>query len=277
MKPNRTRLKVRLAVQHIPSIIRGREALIDIDQILDAWFAIHRTDLPEQTAVSNQMARDWVRINAQIQDKRILSNALARIYSDGWVLGIDLTTYGIAKKLPKIKAAPSKKKLQQSLSIPWNKWKPGNRAASQLVSPPDGLKRLLDARGIVLDGITRTMLNEIGTALAEGLARGSTREDIADDISYIVGNDERAMMIAGTEMTNAVVQASLDLYRDSGVEMVEWLSADPCDDCQENEDQSPIGIDEEWRNGEPPVHPNCMCDIAPYVVDTSFYAQLEEE
>jgi hypothetical protein len=73
------------------------------------------------------------------------------------------------------------------------------------------------------------------------------------------------------------VQASRDLYAESGVEQVQWLVADPCDECQENLDQSPIGIDEEWINGDPPVHPNCMCDIAPYVVDTGLWAWLDEE
>ena len=65
---------------------------------------------------------------------------------------------------------------------------------------------------------------------------------------------------------------SSDLFpsHDSGVELVEWLVADPCDDCQENADASPIGIDEVFPSGdtEPPAHPNCVCDLAPYVVDT---------
>ena len=78
-------------------------------------------------------------------------------------------------------------------------------------------------------------------------------------------------------MRSAVVNASMDLYQDSGVEKVQWLVAEPCDLCMENFNQSPIGIDEEWINGEPPVHPNCMCDIAPYVVDTGLFANSESE
>jgi hypothetical protein len=54
------------------------------------------------------------------------------------------------------------------------------------------------------------------------------------------------------------------------VELVEWLVADPCDICEENESVSPIGIGETFPSGdtEPPAHPNCVCDIAPYVADT---------
>ena len=56
--------------------------------------------------------------------------------------------------------------------------------------------------------------------------------------------------------------------------MVEWLVADPCEDCAVNEDASPIPIDEDWPNGDAPVHPNCMCDIAPY---SSIDSQLGAE
>ena len=88
-------------------------------------------------------------------------------------------------------------------------------------------------------------------------------------IDELIDDPVRALTIAQTETSYAVVQSSLDLYAESGVEMVEYLVADPCDLCSENEAQSPQPIGESWPNGEPPVHPNCMCDIAPYVVDTA--------
>jgi len=54
------------------------------------------------------------------------------------------------------------------------------------------------------------------------------------------------------------------------VEQVEWLVAVGCEDCQDNADASPISIDDTFPSGdsEPPAHPNCMCSLAPYVVDT---------
>jgi hypothetical protein len=36
------------------------------------------------------------------------------------------------------------------------------------------------------------------------------------------------------------------------------------DDCIENEDASPIGLDEEWPNGDSP-HVGCRCSIAPWL------------
>lgn len=281
MKPNRTRLKTRLAVRHVRSVRQGINALVSVEQILDAWFATHdpidSTEGNTPRTISTQMARDWAKVHVQIKDKEVLYNALGRIYADSWVLGEDITDYELARALGLRKAAPSPKQLRRALAINWASWKPGNRAAARLVAPPNGLKRLLDARGLKIEGLTRTTLDRIGTSLAQGLKQGLSRRAMAKDLNNILNDPERSLMIAGTESSNAVVQASKDLYRDSGVEMVEWLVADPCEDCQENYDQSPIPIGEEWRNGDPPVHPNCMCDIAPYVVDTQEWAAVYGE
>jgi hypothetical protein len=281
MKPNRTRLQTQLAVRHVRSIRAGVAAMYDVEQIIKDWFALQDpidsdvANTPVDTA--NQMARDWVKIHATKVDTERLSIALGRLYADGSILGNDITLYELARAVGLRKAAPSKKDLSNALQTNWKKWTPGNRAAARLLEPPNGLKRLLDARGIRIQEIGSTSLNRIGTALADGLRAGSTRREVAKQITDILQDAERALTIAGTEMSRAVIQSSRDLYSESGVEQVQWLVADPCDECQENLDQSPIGIDEEWINGDPPVHPNCMCDIAPYVVDTGLWTWLEEE
>ena len=281
MKPNRTRLKTRLAVRHVRSIRSGIRALVDVEQILDSWFAtqdpIDSTDANEARTISTQMARDWAKVHIRIENTELLYNALGRIYADAWVLGEDITDYELARALGLRKAAPSTKQLRRALTINWNTWRPGNRAAARLVAPPNGLKRLLDARRIDIQGITRTTLDRIGTRLADGLKQGLSRRSMAKLINEVLNDPERSLMIAGTESSRAVVQASKDLYQDSGVEMIQWLVADPCEDCQDNYDQSPIPIGEEWRNGDPPVHPNCMCDVAPYVVDTKEWAAVYGE
>lgn len=272
MKPNRKRLESKLVARHAPSIRAGLEALFNSEQILDAWYSLHHPiDNPNENmpaVVQSNMARSWLRTQFTPKDRTILNNALARLYADAWVFGRQLTLYDLARKVGMRKATPSRDDLAQALQTNWNNWKPGNAAAAALLKPPGGLQTLLSRRGVTIQGISNTTLDRIGTALAEGLEQGLSRSDIADDIDGIIDDSERALMIAGTEMRSAVVESSMDLYRDSGVEMVEWLVADPCDLCQENADQSPIGIDEQWINGQPPVHPNCRCDVAPYVVDT---------
>jgi hypothetical protein len=168
----------------------------------------------------------------------------------------------------KINKAPTKQQLQRAIGINWDNWKAGNRAAAAIVRPPRGLSTLLDNRGIVIQGLNRTSIDRLGTALAYALQNGLTPRDV--DIEDIIDDPERALTITQTEMSRAVTAASRQLYEESGVELVQWLVADPCDICQENADVSPIGIDETFPSGdtEPPAHPNCVCDIAPYVVDT---------
>ena len=96
-----------------------------------------------------------------------------------------------------------------------------------------------------------------------------------EELEEFFDDSERALTIAQTEMSSAVSIASRELYQESGAELVEWIVADPCDLCQENADVSPIGIDDTFPSGdtEPPAHPNCVCDIAPYVVDTQNIGQ----
>lgn len=281
MKPNRKRLKVRFAARHARSIRLGIRELVDVDEILDRWFGLqspissmdenHPYDLP------GWMGRDWARMNIPIRDTERLSNALSRLYADAYILGSDIAAYDIARAIGLRKAVPSKKDLARALRMNWNRWTPGNRAAAALMSPPNGLRRLLERRGVTIRGLSSTTLDRIGTGLAEGLRDGLSRREASRLINGVLDDSARSLTIAGTEMAYAVTQSAKDLYRDSGVEMVEWLVADPCEECQENYDQSPIPIGEEWRNGDPPVHPNCMCDVAPYVVDTVQWAQVYGE
>ena len=281
MKPNRARIKTRFAIRHARSVRLGIRDLIDIEEVLTRWFGLYDPigdqDQNNPVKITGNQARDWARMNIPIKSTERLENALARIYADAYILGEDITAYELARLLRITKAVPSKKQLARARGIDWSKWSPGNRAAAALVRPPNGLRRLLERRGVTIRGLSRTTVDRLGTRLADALQQGLSRRATAKLLDEVLNDAERALAIAGTEMTYAVTQASKDLYRESGVEMVEWLVADPCDDCQENYDQSPIPIGEEWRNGEPPVHPNCMCDIAPYVVDTVSWAEVYGE
>lgn len=56
-----------------------------------------------------------------------------------------------------------------------------------------------------------------------------------------------------------------DMGKASSVQY-EWVLGDGgssgnCDLCDENADASPLDWQDEWPNGEPPVHPNCDCSI----------------
>ena len=277
--------KVRLAAKESVLIRRALRDSINTKKLIRDFKDMH---FPPN--VDTETVRAWCRTNVT-PDSKPLQMALQHLYVNSYTLGEDIAMGAIGKA--KINKAPTMAQLKDAMGINWDNWKPGNRAAANLLRPSRGLSDLLDRSGVTIQGLNQTTLDRIGTVLARGLQEGAAPSQFTQAISEILGeatgaradylenkweadiddilNDsQRALTIAQTEMSRAVAVASRELYEESGVELVEWLVADPCDLCQENADVSPIGIGDTFPSGdtEPPAHPNCVCDIAPYVVDT---------
>ena len=248
--------KVRIAAKHADKIRKGFQKAFNADDIVEKWFHSHIGS----TSTTTQQARDWA-LASITPNKKYLLDALKPLYADGWVLG----TVAAQEALRGLQKAP------QVGVVDWNTWKPGNQAAAELIKPSGGLQTLLDRRGIVIDGISNTKLDRIGTVLGNALAQGITPRQVSIMVDQVINDPQQALVIAQTEMSSAVSVAARQSYLDSGVKQVEWLVAVGCEDCQMNADASPLGIDEVFPSGdtEPPAHPNCMCDLAPYVIDTS--------
>jgi hypothetical protein len=253
--------KVRLAARRSALIRQALRQSINISAVQEEWASAH----PNPESMTTEQARQWARTNIRVDSEPLMA-ALRTLYLESYLLGEDIAMNSISKA--KINKAPTKQQLQRAVGINWDTWRAGNRAAALLVSKPRGLSTLLDNRNLTIQGINRTSLDRIGTRLANALAQGLPPNQV--DLSDFFDDSERALAIAQTEMSRAVATASRQLYEESGVELVEWIVADPCDLCQENADVSPIRIDDTFPSGdtEPPAHPNCVCDISPYVVDT---------
>ena len=248
--------KVRIAAKHADKIRKGFQKAFNADDIVEKWFHSHIG----ASSTTTQQARDWA-LASITPNKKYLLDALKPLYADGWVLG----TVAAQEALRGVQKAPDVG------VVDWNTWKPGNQAAAELIKPSGGLQTLLDRRGIVIDGISNTKLDRIGTVLGRAIADGITPRQVSIMVDRVINDPQQALVIAQTEMSRAVSVAARNDYINSGVEQVEWLVAVGCEDCQMNADASPLGIDEVFPSGdtEPPAHPNCMCDLAPYVVDTS--------
>ena len=253
--------KVRLAARRATLIRQALRQSVNISQVQEDWASAQ----PNAESMTTEQARQWARTNVRVNSEPLMT-AFRTLYLESYLLGEDIAMNSIAKA--KINKAPTKQQLQRAVGINWDNWKAGNRAAALLVNKPRGLSTLLDNRGVTIQGINRTTLDRIGTRLANALAQGLPPSEV--DLSDFFDDSERALAIAQTEMSRAVATASRQLYEESGVELVEWIVADPCDLCQETADVSPIRIDDTFPSGdtEPPAHPNCVCDISPYVVDT---------
>lgn len=261
----KNRAKKQLAIRRAKLIRNGIKESLNADDLVRDFFAIYMG----REGVTPEELRAWAKIHVRT-DNKTLREALRDMYAEAYVFGEDIALNSIAKA--KVNKAPATlQQLRRAVRITnWSTWRAGNRPAALLLRPPRGLADLLDRSNVTIQGVNNTTLDRIGTLLSRALAKGLTPKAVQDDIEDLLGDSERAINIAQTEMSRATAVASRELYQDSGVELVEWLVAEPCDICQENADVSPIRIDERFPSGdtEPPAHPNCVCDIAPYVVDT---------
>ena len=240
---------------------------LDVDALVADW------ERQNFTTMSKADARAWAQMNAQPRNMKAIRAALSLTIATGYLLGENASQayYAKAKTGRKIvKAAPTAEDIDSWLDADyWDSWSPGNKPAALLVRPPGALSDLLDKAGATINGLNRTTMNRLGTILGEGLERGSSGKSIADAIDKLLDDPARALTIANTEMARAMSTASMETYNGFGVEKVEWLHDDACNCalCIDAEGMGPQPIGTDFGDGvtEPPMHPNCICAIAPVI------------
>jgi hypothetical protein len=138
--------------------------------------------------------------------------------------------------------------------------------------------------------ITDTTREAIRAIIANGLEDNIGIDGIAQAIEDWTGfSEDRADLIANTEVRAANSEASVAGYKaasdSTGLHvMKEWLVAEEaCDICQENADEGPIELDDDFPSDDnaPPGHPNCRCAVSPVVIsdgegDNSTEGDVEE-
>ena len=127
----------------------------------------------------------------------------------------------------------------------------------------------------LVTGIEEATRDMLRMTITSGLQDNLSAEDIATNIEEAYAfSDERAMLIATTEIASANSEGALAGYQEAEAEGISvkksWLILDDaCDDCQENEAAGAIDLDEQFPSGDdaPPAHPNCRCVLVPEVED----------
>lgn len=154
---------------------------------------------------------------------------------------------------------------EQAPAAYWDEWTPGLGEAASAAAD-GGMRALLEEAGHTIQGLEDTSIDRIGTLVSEGLAKGDSMEATGKAIREVVEDPDRAELISRTEYARSMTAASEQTYAANGIEEEEWmLGPEPCPECQENADASPIKVGDDWPNGGVPVHPNCMCAQAPLV------------
>lgn len=119
----------------------------------------------------------------------------------------------------------------------------------------------------LVTGIDQTTQQSIADAIAAGIEQQLGVAGTADLIQNVVAglSTWRAAMIATTEMNDAMNTAFLSKLQANDVAYKQWIvGPNPCPECEDNADASPIPVDEDFPSGDdsPPAHPNCACAVA---------------
>ena len=117
--------------------------------------------------------------------------------------------------------------------------------------------------------ITESTRDGVRELVAKSYEDGVIPRDLAKELraSYDFSK-RRADLIARTETSKASVSGTLVAWRRSGVVTHKiWILSDDHsieDECDLNEGDGPLGLDEEFSGGVdgPPQHPGCWCSVA---------------
>lgn len=255
---------VRIAAKNSVTMRAALRASINAQAIYEAYQDTHPF-VSDNITQDRARARAWAMLHVKI-DAEPVKAALAKIYADGFLLGLDASKEAIERA----EKTRNKTVTKADNYIDWANWKPGNRAAALLYRPTGAFEKILSDAGIVSKTIAKAGYDRIGTALADSIAAGFSPGRAAKVITAKIGDPARALTIAITEQNRAMSMASLQNYQDYGLEKVEWSGANPCDLCAPNEGQV-VPLGQAFNTGvtQPPVHPNCRCALLPVLDDAA--------
>ena len=141
--------------------------------------------------------------------------------------------------------------------------------------------RSADLVTMVSDSTREMMRGDIAEALTEGWSNSVLASKLADNYAF---SSDRAMVIARTETIRASNQGTLAGFKASGVVPQKlWTTAEDdkvSEDCEENGDQGPIDLDDDFASGDsaPPAHPACRCVLVGLTqMETAQQPETEEQ
>lgn len=140
------------------------------------------------------------------------------------------------------------------------------------ISPDNVIRWLGERADYAADSVTLSLYDRAREIIAGNLADDVTDlDEIKADLIAIFKDEKayRVERIARTELITAYNKAAVEEYRESGlVEQIKWITAEDDrvdEECSLNENKT-VKIGESFPSGDeqPPIHPNCRCDVIPY-------------
>lgn len=129
-----------------------------------------------------------------------------------------------------------------------------------------------------VDKFTQSLIDtdkeHLTNIIVDGIKQGRSVPEIRSEIekSFEEYNKNQAQRITRTEVLRVSNQASLDSFKQSGVvEGKQWVTYGAVDECAAYDGKietltgSFYSSDNEFQDGDPPLHPNCKCVLIPIV------------
>lgn len=261
--------ETRLTVRNAVKVRAALKQSVDSKTIFQAYQATQPVS-SGNLAQDRARARAWAIINVRV-NLETMKIVLLRIWATGYILG-DLAAQELiaqARRKARKSADIHKADLDVEGGIDWDTWTPGDELSALILKPTKAFKRLLERQGITLKEFSDTTLRDIGNALGEAIALGLSPTQAARLINRSIADPSRSLTIAITESNRAISVATMERYREAGLEQQEWQVSDlACDDCEDNDGEI-RAIGEPFPSGDtnPPVHPHCKCALLPVIPD----------
>ena len=125
----------------------------------------------------------------------------------------------------------------------------------------------------LVKGMNTETKRRLARTISDGIKNKRGVPGLARDIRKTFDNMSiyRSQLIARTETSNALGQASLDRMKDMGIEGKEWITAGDervSPECMGNEGEGVIPRDQAFGSGvmAPPQHPACRCAVSPAIL-----------
>jgi hypothetical protein len=248
----------RIAAKNALKIMAALRQTFDAKAVYEQYLSTqpNKSDKPAQ---DRARARAWAIMNVT-PNMQALNTVMQRVLAEGYVTGQAFADeqMRIAEELKKV----------DDLYTDWANWQPGDRAAALLLRPPDAFQRLLQSQGIALKEMSQTTVRDVGNAVADAIELGMSADRSAKNIMRQVANPARALSIAITEQNRAISFATVERYKQGGLQQMEWEVSDPCKICAQNTNQV-VNIGSAFASGDtqPPAHPHCRCVLLPVIPD----------
>lgn len=238
-----------------------REAVsgsIDTGKLAAAWVALHPSAVPQAAKALPELSAFLGRAGQAIQNA--LRGVLARLWTEGWVLGNRSALAAV----------------DHLADVDWGAWTPGDYAAAEQIAGP-GLRLLLGEAGIRIKSIADSRLEELSLVLEETLRSDEIRrlpgtdplppylsvQDLASRLKSVLDNPDRAELVAQAEIARAQATAARQVYAETGRTEVEVSTAEDDKVCPVCEAAAALGAHPLGSPPMVPLHPRCRCAELP--------------